>query len=310
MTVKDLNHKHSSKRKAVYLQGNLAMSFILYTQTNMLLLPNCKINLGLNVVSKRPDGYHNLETIFYPIPLRDNLEFKEIKDEDGIDFRLTQEGVRVEGRPEDNLVVKVFLSLKKEFDLPPLDIFLYKHIPMGAGLGGGSSDAAAMMRGLNEFFELGMLEDEMERRIASFGADCAFFIQNIPTYATGIGDILSPITLSLKDKYIVLVKPDVFISTKEAYAHVIPHPSEVPLLQAISKPINTWKHSVVNDFEKSVFPNHPELSAIKQTLYDMGALYAAMSGSGSTIFGIFDRPVPEAKKVFHNHFVFQQKFIR
>lgn len=276
----------------------------------MLLLPNCKINIGLNVVSKRPDGYHNLETVFFPIPLRDNLEFKEIKDEDNIPFRLTQEGVRIEGRPEDNLVVKVYLSLKEEFDLPPLDIFLFKHIPMGAGLGGGSSDAAAMMRGLNEFYELGMLEDEMERRISHFGADCAFFIQNVPAYATGIGDILSPINLSLKDKYILLVKPDIFVSTKEAYAHIQPHPSEVSLSKAILQPIEKWKNTVVNDFEASVFPNHPELSAIKQTIYDMGALYAAMSGSGSTLFGIFDRPIPEAKKVFHGHFVFQQKLIK
>ncbi len=276
----------------------------------MLLMPNCKINIGLNVVSKRTDGYHNLETVFYPIPLRDNLEFKEIKDEEDCAFRLTQEGVKVEGRPEDNLVVKVYLSLKDEFELPPLDIFLYKHIPMGAGLGGGSSDAAAMMRGLNEIYELGMLEYEMEKRIAKFGADCAFFIQNTPAYATGIGDELTPINLSLKGKFIVLVKPDVFVSTKEAYAHIHPHAADTPLLKAIAQPMEHWKDMVVNDFEASVFPLHPELPAIKQTLYDMGAIYAAMSGSGSTIFGIFDRPVPEAKSVFNKDFVFTQKLIR
>ena len=276
----------------------------------MLLMPNCKINIGLNVVSKRTDGYHNLETVFYPIPLRDNLEFKEIKDEEDCAFRLTQEGVKVEGRPEDNLVVKVYLSLKDEFELPPLDIFLYKHIPMGAGLGGGSSDAAAMMRGLNEIYELGMLEYEMEKRIAKFGADCAFFIQNTPAYATGIGDELTPINLSLKGKFIVLVKPDVFVSTKEAYAHIHPYAADTPLLKAIAQPMEHWKDMVVNDFEASVFPLHPELPAIKQTLYDMGAIYAAMSGSGSTIFGIFDRPVPEAKSVFNKDFVFTQKLIR
>lgn len=262
------------------------------------------------MVSKRPDGYHNLETVFYPVPLRDNLEFREIKNEDSLDYRLTQEGVQIDGKNEDNLVVRVFLALKKEFDLPPLDIFLYKHIPLGAGLGGGSSDAAAMMRGLNEFYELGMLEDEMEKRIANFGADCAFFIQNVPAYATGIGNILSPINVTLKDKFIVLVKPDIFISTKEAYANIKPRSSKVPLLQAIYNPIETWKTSIINDFEASVFPNHPELAAIKQTLYDMGAHYAAMSGSGSTIFGLFERPVPEAKNVFNNHFLFQQKLIR
>lgn len=276
----------------------------------MLLLPNCKINIGLNVVSKRADGYHNLETVFYPIPLRDNLEFKEIKDEENCAFCLTQEGVKVEGKPEDNLVVKVYLSLKDEFELPPLDIFLYKHIPMGAGLGGGSSDAAAMIRGLNEEYELGMLEDEMEKRIAKFGADCAFFIQNTPAYATGIGDELTPIDLSLKDKFIVLVKPDVFVSTKEAYAHIHPHAANIPLIKAIAQPMEQWRNTVVNDFEESVFPLHPELPTIKQTLYDMGAIYAAMSGSGSTIFGIFDRPVPEAKSVFSKDFVFSQRLIR
>lgn len=273
----------------------------------MLLLPNCKINIGLNVVSKREDGYHNLETVFYPIPLRDQLEIKVLDEKDNLPYRLTVGGKPVEGNAADNLVVKVYLSLKDEFKLPALDIFLFKNIPMGAGLGGGSSDAAAMICGLNEMFDLGLSNEEMERRVAKFGADCAFFVQNHTTYATGIGDILTPIPLSLKGKHIVLVKPDVFVSTKEAYAHVKPHPAQTPLAEAIRRPIETWKSTVVNDFEQSVFPHHPELAAIKQTLYDMGALYAAMSGSGSTLFGIFDRPVPEATKVFSKHFVFTQK---
>lgn len=275
----------------------------------MLLLPNCKINIGLNVVSRRPDGYHNLETVFYPIPLRENLEFKELKDSDK-PYNLILGGVPIEGNAEDNLVVKVFLSLKEEFDLPPLEIELYKKIPMGAGLGGGSSDAAFMMKGLNEAFDLGLSDEDMEKRMARFGADCAFFIKDNPAYATGIGDILSPTALSLKDKYIVLVKPDVFVSTKEAYANITPQPAQTPLLEAIAQPIEQWKDTVVNDFENSVFPNHPELPAIKQTLYDMGALYAAMSGSGSTIFGIFDRPTPEVDSVFKKHFVFRQKLIK
>lgn len=272
----------------------------------MLLLPNCKINIGLNVVARRADGYHNLETVFFPIPLRDNLEFKEITDED-VPFRLSLGGTPISGNAEDNLVIKVYLSLKQEFDLPPLDIFLYKHIPMGAGLGGGSSDAAAMMRGLNEAYNLGLSTMEMEKRIACFGADCAFFIQNCPAYATGIGDVLSPINISLKGKHIVLVKPNVFVSTKEAYAHVTPHPAKHALKEAIQRPLTDWKDLIFNDFEASVFPNHPELPAIKQTLYDMGALYAAMSGSGSTIYGLFDRPMPEAKSVFNKHFVFTKE---
>lgn len=274
----------------------------------MLLLPNCKINIGLNIVARRPDGYHDLETVFYPIPLRDNLEFKEITDSDE-PYRLVTGGVPIEGKAEDNLIVKVYLSLKEEFHLPALELFLYKHIPMGAGLGGGSSDAAAMMTGLNEAYSLGMSHEEMEQRMARFGADCAFFVRNRPAYATGIGNILSPVSLSLKGKYIVLVKPDTFVSTKEAYAHVVPKPADCPLPEALAQPIESWRLSVRNDFEASVFPQHPELAAVKQTLYDMGALYAAMSGSGSTLFGIFDRLTPEAENVFEKHFVFMQKLL-
>ncbi len=276
----------------------------------MLYLPNCKINIGLNVVSKRPDGYHNLETVFYPVPLRDNLEVKPL-DDTAEPYRLTVGGAKVEGQAADNLVVRVYLALKEEFGLPPVDIFLYKNVPMGAGLGGGSSDAASMMLLLNEMFSLGLPPEEMERRIAPFGADCAFFVRNRPAYATGIGDKLSPIPLSLRGKFILLVKPDVFVSTKEAYARVTPRPADYPLREAIMQSIETWRGTVVNDFEASVFPNHPELAAIKQTLYDMGALYAAMSGSGSTLFGIFDRPVEEeARKLFSAAFVFSKQLAR
>lgn len=140
----------------------------------MLLLPNCKINIGLNVVSRRPDGYHNLETVFYPIPLRDDLEIKLLPESENLPYRLTQNGAKIEGEPKDNLVVKVYEAMKREFDLPPIDIFLYKHIPMGAGLGGGSSDAASMMMAVNELFDLRLSADDMEHRIAPFGADCAF----------------------------------------------------------------------------------------------------------------------------------------
>lgn len=274
----------------------------------MLLLPNCKINIGLNIVRRREDGYHDLETLFYPIPLRDNLEIEPLADAE-VPYNLIVGGKPVEGGAESNLVVKVYESLRKDYDLPPVSIYLYKNIPMGAGLGGGSSDAAFMMKGLNELFDLGLSENDMERRVAVFGADCAFFIRNKSAYATGIGDVLTPSPLSLKGKHIVLVKPDVFVSTKEAYAHVRPHVPQFDLQTSLKQPIETWRHTVVNDFEESVFPNHPELPAIKQTLYDMGALYAAMSGSGSTLFGIFNRPVPEAEKVFKNCFVFTKNLV-
>lgn len=274
----------------------------------MLLLPNCKINIGLNIVSKRSDGYHNLETVFFPIPLRDNLEFKEIENED-VPYRLVSGGVPIEGKPEDNLIVKVYLDMKAEFNLPALELSLYKNIPMGAGLGGGSSDAAAMMIGLNEAYNLQLSAEDMEKRLAKFGADCPFFVRNKPAYATGIGDELTNCNVSLKDKFIVLVKPDVFVSTKEAYAHVTPKLPAIPLAEAIKLPIETWKEQIVNDFEQSVFPFHPELPAIKQTLYDMGAVYASMSGSGSTMYGIFNRPTPEANEVFDKCFVYTKKLI-
>lgn len=274
----------------------------------MLLLPNCKINIGLNIVSKRSDGYHNLETVFFPIPLRDNLEFKEIENED-VPYRLVSGGVPIEGKPEDNLIVKVYLDMKAEFNLPTLELSLYKNIPMGAGLGGGSSDAAAMMKGLNEAYNLQLSAEDMEKRLAKFGADCPFFVRNKPAYATGIGDELTNCNVSLKDKFIVLVKPDVFVSTKEAYAHVTPKLPAIPLAEAIKLPIETWKEQIVNDFEQSVFPFHPELPAIKQTLYDMGAVYASMSGSGSTMYGIFNRPTPEANEVFDKCFVYTKKLI-
>lgn len=274
----------------------------------MLLLPNCKINIGLNIVSKRPDGYHNLETVFFPIPLRDNLEFKEIENED-VPYRLVSGGVPIEGKPEDNLIVKVYLDMKAEFNLPALELSLYKNIPMGAGLGGGSSDAAAMMKGLNEAYNLQLSAEDMEKRLAKFGADCPFFVRNKPAYATGIGDELTNCNVSLKDKFIVLVKPDVFVSTKQAYAHVTPKLPAIPLAEAIKLPIETWKEQIVNDFEQSVFPFHPELPAIKQTLYDMGAVYASMSGSGSTMYGIFNRPTPEANEVFDKCFVYTKKLI-
>ena len=274
----------------------------------MLLLPNCKINLGLQVVRKRPDGYHDLQTVFYPIPLRDNLELRELRNSDA-PYALQLAGQAIEGNPDDNLIIKVYKQLKEEFDLPALDIYLYKHIPLGAGLGGGSSDAAFMMKGLNEVFELGLSDYEMERRLAGLGADCAFFVQNVPAYATGIGDELTPIPLSLKGMYIVLVKPDVFVSTREAYAGVTPKEPEHDLLKALRRPVTEWRDRVVNDFEPSVFAAHPELAAVKQTLYDMGADYAAMSGSGSTLFGLFSRPVPEARKVFKEHFVWTEHLV-
>lgn len=267
--------------------------------------PNAKINIGLYVVERRPDGYHNLQTVFYPIPLHDNLQVRPLEKSDE-PYLLQMAGNAIEGNPADNLIIKVYNSLKADFNLPQLDIYLYKRIPTGAGLGGGSSDAAYMMKVLNDAFSLKMTEEEMERRVAKMGADCAFFIKEQPAYATGIGDVLTPINLSLKGKTLLLVKPSTFVSTKEAYGGVVPQMPEHDLLEALASPIETWKETVKNDFERSVFKHHPEIAAIKETLYNMGAIYASMSGSGSTVFGIFPHEVEEAARVFKDCFVFQQ----
>lgn len=273
----------------------------------MIVYPNAKINIGLNVVERRPDGYHNLETVFYPINLQDAIEIKNIEGavpECG--YQLKVSGTILDGTPEDNLVVKAYKLLKKEFGLPPVSIFVYKHIPTGAGLGGGSSDAAFTIKMLNERFGLGLDVKQMEAYSAELGADCAFFIENKPVFATGIGNVFHDLSLSLSGKSLVLVKPDIFVSTRDAYAAVVPHRPETSLPELLSKPLETWKDTVVNDFEASVFPKYPEIAAIKDKLYDMGAVYASMSGSGSSVYGIFNEPVEYADEVFSGYFCRQR----
>ena len=274
----------------------------------MIVYPNAKINIGLNVVEKRPDGYHNLETVFYPIGLQDILEIQELDtDVPDCGYRLKLTGSLLDGSPEDNLVVRAFKLLKREFDLPPVSIGLYKHIPTGAGLGGGSADAAFTVKTLNDRFKLGLTTQQMEDYCAQLGADCPFFIQNKPVFATGIGNVFHPIELNLKYKQLVLVKPDIFVSTKDAYAKVnVRHP-EKQLPELLSQPIETWKDTVVNDFEASVFSKYPEIAAIKDKLYDMGAVYASMSGSGSSVFGIFEDPVENVDEIFTGMFCRQRE---
>lgn len=252
----------------------------------MLTFPNAKINLGLNITEKRLDGYHNLETIFYPIPLEDALEIT-ISNDKSKKFHLNQHGLEIAGESEQNLVVKAYKLLDEIFDLPPIDIHLFKHIPSGAGLGGGSADAAFMLKMLNEIFNLHLSTDKLEEHATRLGADCAFFIQNRPTYAEGIGNIFSPIELSLRGYQIWLVKPDIFVSTREAFAQITPHRPSKSLKNIINQPIETWRNELINDFEESVFPQYPAIKEIKQEMYHQGAIYASMSGSGSSVFGIF-----------------------
>ena len=260
----------------------------------MITFPNIKINLGLSITEKRPDGYHNLETVFYPVAIEDALEIRT-NPEAQQKFTLHQHGMEIAGNPENNLVVKAYLLLDKEFHLPPVEIHLYKHIPSGAGLGGGSSDAAFMLKLLNEHYNLQLSDKQLEDYDATMGADCAFFIKNTPTYAEGIGNIFSPIELSLKGYRIMIVKPDVFVSTREAFANIRPHRPEYPVREVIRRPVAEWKDTLINDFEASVFPQYPVIGEIKEELYHQGAIYASMSGSGSSVFGLFaaDTTLPE-----------------
>jgi 4-diphosphocytidyl-2-C-methyl-D-erythritol kinase len=274
----------------------------------MITYPNAKINIGLNITERRPDGYHNIESVFYPINLQDAVEIKTIEGEEPQgEYKLKVSGTILDGTPDDNLVVKAYKLLRKDFNFPAQKIHLYKHIPVGAGLGGGSSDAAAIIKMLNEKFALGLTSEQMQNYAVQIGADCPFFINNTPVFATGIGNIFTPIEFSLHGKTIILVKPDIFVSTRDAYALVKPSPAAIPLTEAIKQPISEWKQIITNDFEKSVFAKYPEIAAIKDKLYDMGALYASMSGSGSAVYGIFDSPIEYADEIFSGYFCRQRE---
>lgn len=278
----------------------------------MIKFPCAKINLGLNIVSKRSDGYHNLETVFYPIPLYDALEIKhmdeEFPSENDCDLKVT--GNAIECDENNNLVVKAYNLIAEDYKLPRVHAHLYKRIPSQAGLGGGSSDAAHMIKLLDERFRLNIGNAEMERYAAKLGADCAFFIGCEPSYATGIGDQLMPADGpkgNLNGYYIFLVKPDIAVSTKEAYANIIPHTPKICCKEIVHQSIYTWKEQLVNDFELSVFTNHPELSNIKNKLYEKGAIFAQMSGSGSSIYGLFKEEPKELEGLFPDCFTFKAK---
>jgi len=249
----------------------------------MLIFPNAKINIGLNVLNRRDDGYHNLETIFYPVNIKDALEIV-VADE----LSFESSGLEIPGRVEDNLCIKGYHLLKKDFDLPPVKIHLHKHIPIGAGLGGGSADAAFFIRLINQNFNLGMTDEQMIGYARKLGADCAFFIKNKPVFAFEIGDEFEPVRLDLSKYQVVLVMPSVHVSTAEAYRGVKPAQVKDSLMDLIYEPIADWEKYIKNDFEASVFKNHPEIRGVKAALYEAGALYASMSGSGASVFGIFE----------------------
>ena len=258
----------------------------------MILYPNCKINLGLRVIRKREDGYHDLETIFVPIyGLYDKLEVNKAEH-----FSFRQEGITVDCDPEDNLIVRCYRQMAANYpQIGNVSVRFKKNIPFGAGLGGGSSDAAHMALALNELFQLGLTKAQLAEEVRSLGADCPFFIYNTPCYAEGIGDKLTPIDLDLKGTRIILIKPNEGVSTREAYSGIRPHPKDAQrIMTAVAqskKSLLSFDFSLsaifINDFEATVFPKHPIIADIKKRLLEAGAYYASMSGSGSTVFGLF-----------------------
>ncbi|GAB4229789.1 MAG: 4-(cytidine 5'-diphospho)-2-C-methyl-D-erythritol kinase [Ekhidna sp.] len=249
----------------------------------MISFPNAKINLGLSIVSKREDGYHNIESCFYPIPWHDSLEVIE-----AASFAFHSYGLDIPGDSQSNLCVKAYDLLKADFDIPPVEIHLLKNIPMGAGLGGGSADGAFTLKMLNESCELGLTDSQLEGYALQLGSDCPFFIKNRPTIAAGRGENLQPIDLNLSGYYLAIHNPGIHVSTKEAYAGVVPKQPKMQVSQIVNTPVENWEGSLVNDFETSIFPNHPEINRLKNEMYESGAIYASMTGSGSTVFGIFE----------------------
>lgn len=248
----------------------------------MISFPHAKINLGLYVTEKRPDGYHNISSCFYPIGWSDALEIIP-----ATSFDLSTSGLDIPGNIENNLCVKAYKLLRKEFDLPPIQMHLHKVVPMGAGLGGGSSDGAFTLKMLNEVFNLSLQEEALANYAGMLGSDCPFFIQRKPVIATGTGNIFEPIALSLQGFKLLIVNPQISISTVEAYTQVVPKIPKHDIPEILRLPIEDWKSTLKNDFEASVFQRFPEVAQIKRALYEMGASYASMSGSGSSVFGIF-----------------------
>ncbi len=271
----------------------------------MLLFPNCKINLGLAVTGKLTDGFHTIETVMYPVPLYDVLEM--IISPKG-KFSFQTSGLEIPGKPENNLVVKAYKLLTEDFDLKPVEIHLHKAIPMGAGLGGGSSNGAFAIKILNSIFNLNLNKKKMQQYAGRLGSDCPFFIENRPVLAKGKGDIFDKIEIDLPGYSFVIVKPDIHINTAQAYSMIKPAKNKISLKEIIVEPPDKWKGLLTNDFEHPVFENYPEIKAIKDKLYKLGATYTSMSGSGSAVYGIF-REEPDLEDNFDGCFAWNGEII-
>ena len=255
----------------------------------MVVFPNCKINLGLNITRKRSDGYHDLETVFYPIAIKDALEIIKATDSpDNIQYSAS--GLPIKGKKENNLCINAYQLLKNDFpELPAVAMHLHKTIPQGAGLGGGSADGAFALLLLNKKFDLGLSTEKLVEYALRLGSDCPFFITNKPCFATGRGEFLEPVNLDLSEYKFVIVNPEIHISTNEAFSSIVPTPVTRSIKEIIQQPIDTWKRELKNDFEEPLFQKYPEIKNIKETLYNAGGLYVSMTGSGSTAYGIFEK---------------------
>ncbi len=271
----------------------------------MIVYPNAKINLGLNILRKREDGFHEISSVFYPVKWKDALEVVRSNE-----LKFTSSGLPIPGAPENNLCLKAYLLLKEAFDIPPVHIHLHKVLPMGGGLGGGSSDAAFTLRVLNELFSLNVDTSTLKSFAAQLGSDCAFFVENRPQLASGRGELLTPIELNLKGYKILLVFPAVGVSTPWAYSQIKPQVPDRSIVEILQGPLENWKSRLVNDFELPIFKAHPELAEIKEAMYEFGAEYAAMSGSGSTLFGIFKSsqslPLEQLEMYGYNCFIHEE----
>ncbi len=265
----------------------------------MVLFPNAKINIGLNIVKKRADGFHDIESCFYPVGWSDVLEIIPASQ-----LSFNAQGIPIPGNSDQNLCLKAFELIQQDYPIPNVEIELLKAVPIGAGLGGGSSDAAFTIMGLSDLFDLGLSEAQKIAYARRLGSDCAFFVKNIPTFCTGKGDVFEEIPLSLADKWIVLVNPGIHISTAEAYAGIVAKRSEHDLRALLSLPIDQWEGLIKNDFEEALVNKYPYIGQIKTELYQLGAHYAAMTGSGSTVYGIFEKKT-EIFNYFSNCTVWQ-----
>ena len=276
----------------------------------MVLFPNSKLNLGLNIVGKRNDGYHDLETVFFPIPFKDAIEVIADKNAQqsatGIQFSVS--GLEVAGDPESNLCVKAYRLLKKDYrQIPAAKIHLHKTVPIGAGLGGGSADGAFTLMLLNKKFELGLTEDNLKQYALQLGSDCPFFVVNKPCFATGRGEHLHPTDLELGDHKLIIIYPGIHVSTAIAFANIKPKELVKSIKEVIRQPITSWREDLENDFETPVFRQYPEIKAIKEKLYTSGAVYASMTGSGSAVYGIFEKN-KQTDLEFPDHYFIKKLF--